>query len=43
MVHDAANEPNRIVWYDTGHTVPPDEALKEISAFLSEHVLAVDE
>ena len=40
---DAAKEPKRIVWYDTGHTVPPDEALKEISAFLQEHVLAVEQ
>ena len=35
---EAAEEPKEIIWYDTGHTVPPDEATKEISEFMAEHV-----
>jgi dienelactone hydrolase len=34
----AAKEPKRIVWYDTGHWVPPDESWLEISAFLAKNV-----
>jgi pimeloyl-ACP methyl ester carboxylesterase len=37
-LYDAAKAPKRIVWYDTGHTVPIDEAIKELTAFIEEHV-----
>jgi len=37
-LYDAATDPKRIVWYDTGHTVPVDEAVKELTSFLQEHV-----
>jgi uncharacterized protein len=37
-MYEAAGEPKRIVWYDTGHYVPPEEAIKEIRAFFGEHV-----
>jgi len=40
-LYDAAKDPKKIVWYDTGHTLPPDEAIAEVSAFLSEHVPTV--
>lgn len=35
---DAAKEPKKIVWYETAHTLPPEEAVKEVSAFLVQHV-----
>ena len=38
MLYDAAKDPKRIVWYDTGHTLPLDEAVQEVTAFLAEHV-----
>ncbi|MGQ9729645.1 MAG: alpha/beta hydrolase [Candidatus Zipacnadales bacterium] len=37
-LYDAAQEPKRIVWYETGHMVPPIEAIQEVAAFLSEHL-----
>jgi len=37
---DAAGEPKRIVWYETAHTLPQDEAVKEVTAFIGEHVPA---
>jgi fermentation-respiration switch protein FrsA (DUF1100 family) len=37
-LYDAAQDPKRIVWYDTGHTVPPVEAVAEVTAFINEHV-----
>jgi dienelactone hydrolase len=39
-LYDAAGEPKKIVWYDTGHTVPQEEAVAEVTAFLGEHVPA---
>jgi fermentation-respiration switch protein FrsA (DUF1100 family) len=39
-LYDAAKDPKKIVWYDTGHTLPPEEAVKEVTAFLGEHVPA---
>lgn len=39
-LYDAAKDPKRIVWYDTGHTLPLEEAVKEITAFIGEHVPA---
>jgi dienelactone hydrolase len=38
QLYDAAKDPKRIVWYDTTHTLPLDEAVKEVTAFLAEHV-----
>ncbi len=35
---DAAQNPKRIVWYDTAHTLPLEEAVREVTAFLGEHV-----
>ena len=37
-LYDTAKDPKRIIWYDTGHTVPVDEAVKELTSFLEEHV-----
>jgi dienelactone hydrolase len=37
---DAAGEPKRIVWYETTHTLPQDEAVKEVTTFLAQHVPA---
>lgn len=39
-LYDAAKDPKKIVWYDTGHTLPIEEAVNEITAFLNEHVPA---
>ncbi|MBM3475731.1 MAG: hypothetical protein FJX75_20895 [Armatimonadetes bacterium] len=39
-LYDAAKDPKKIVWYDTGHTLPLDEAVKEVTAFIGEHVPA---
>jgi len=37
---DTAKEPKRIVWYDCAHTLPQEEAVKEVTAFIAEHVPA---
>ncbi len=37
-LYDAAKDPKRIVWYDTGHTLPLDEAVNEITPFIAENV-----
>lgn len=37
-LYDAAKDPKKIVWYDTGHTLPLTEAVQEVTAFLGEHV-----
>ena len=35
---EAAEEPKELIWYDTAHTVPLDEARRELSEFMAEHV-----
>ncbi len=37
-LYDAAKDPKRIVWYDTGHIVPIEEAVREVTTFFGEHV-----
>jgi dienelactone hydrolase len=39
-LYDAAKDPKKIVWYDTGHTLPLEEAATELRAFIGEHVPA---
>lgn len=39
-LYDAAKDPKKIVWYDTAHMLPPEEAVKEASAFLAEYLPA---
>jgi len=38
-LYEAAGEPKRIVWYESGHTdLPQEEVAREIGEFMAEHV-----
>lgn len=37
-LHALAREPVEIIWLDTGHTMPPEDALARVVVWLGEHV-----